>query len=195
MATGCPSTSVTNPVSPTASQYLGMRLNRKNITLGLVLCGFAPSLGSAQTTTSSGAIPRAHARHRGSVTLTPNDGLSVIVAALDAHLHAGGQPDCSHLVHAIYDRAGFSYPYASSSDLYLGNDYFQRVTHPQPGDLVVWRGHVGIVVNPAQRAFFSTLGDGPGIDTYDAQYWRQRGPARFYRYIKSGSARALVRPH
>jgi cell wall-associated NlpC family hydrolase len=168
--------------------------NRKHITIWLVLCGFAPSLGSAQTRRTAGAVPGAQARHRGSVTLTPDDGLSVIVAALDSHFHPAGQRDCSHLVHAIYDRAGFSYPYASSSDLYVGNDHFKRVTHPQPGDLVVWSGHVGIVVNPARRAFFSTLGDGPGIDHYDAQYWRQRGPARFYRYLKSGSARAAVPP-
>jgi NlpC/P60 family len=171
-----------------------MRLHQKHIALGLVLCGLVPCLASSQSTRSSGAIPRAHANRHGAVTLTPDDGLSVIAAALDSHLHSADLRDCSHLVHAIYDRAGFSYPYASSSDLYRGNDHFQRVTHAQPGDLVVWSGHVGIVVNPARRAFFSALGDGPGIDAYDAQYWRQRGPARFYRYLKSGRARAAVRP-
>ena len=116
--------------------------------------------------------------------LSPDDGLSVIAAALDARVKAARQPDCSHLVHAIYLQAGFPYPYASSSDLYDGTDEFQRVTRPQPGDLVVWPGHVGIVVNPAQRAFFSRLRRGPGIDAYDAQYWKQRGQARFYRYVK-----------
>ena len=88
-------------------------------------------------------------------------------------------------MHAIYLQAGFPYPYASSSDLYDGADDFQRVTRPQPGDLVVWAGHVGIVVNPAQRAFFSRLRSGPGVDAYDAQYWKQRGQVKFYRYIKS----------
>jgi len=117
-------------------------------------------------------------------TLTEDDGLSVIAAALDSRTHIGRQNDCSHLVHAIYDRAGFSYRYSSSSDLYEGTDEFRLVKHPQPGDLVVWSGHVGIVVNPAQHAFFSTLTHGPGIDTYDAKYWQGRGPVRFYRYIK-----------
>jgi cell wall-associated NlpC family hydrolase len=123
-------------------------------------------------------------RSKPPATLTEDDGLSVIAAALDSPTHIGRQNDCSHLVHAIYDRAGFSYPYSSSSDLYEGTDEFRRVKHPQPGDLVVWSGHVGIVVNPAQHAFFSTLTHGPGIDTYDAKYWQGRGPVRFYRYIK-----------
>lgn len=91
-------------------------------------------------------------------------------------------------MHAIYLQAGFPYPYASSTDLYDGADDFQRVTRPQPGDLVVWPGHVGIVVNPGQRLFFSRLRRGPGVEAYDAQYWKERGEVRFYRYIKSASA-------
>jgi hypothetical protein len=55
---------------------------------------------------------------------------------------------------------------------------------PQPGDLVVWRGHVGIVVNPAQHIFYSAMRSGPGTDTYDAPYWKRRGQTRFYRYVK-----------
>ncbi len=120
--------------------------------------------------------------------MSPDDGLSVIAAALDARVKASRQPDCSHLVHAIYLQAGFPYPYASSSDLYDGMDAFRRVTHPQPGDMVVWPGHVGIVINPAQRLFFSRLRSGPGVDAYDAQYWKQRGQVRFYRYVKSDLA-------
>ena len=45
--------------------------------------------------------------------------LSVIAAALDGRLRLQSG-DCSHLVHAIYERAGFPYRYASSSDLYAG---------------------------------------------------------------------------
>jgi cell wall-associated NlpC family hydrolase len=121
-----------------------------------------------------------------SSAFSEDDGLSVIAAALDAK--GVRRDDCSHLVHAIYERAGFSYKYADSRDLYRGTGSFRRVSHPQPGDLVVWKGHVGIVVSPAQRLFFSTLRHGPGIDAYDAKYWKKRGPVRFYRYIKSESA-------
>jgi len=131
-------------------------------------------------------------RRAAPVALSPDDGLSVIAAALDARVQATRQRDCSHLVHAIYLQAGFPYPYVSSSDLYDGADDFQRVTRPQPGDLVVWPGHVGIVVNPAQRVFFSKLRRGPGIDAYDAQYWKERGQVRFYRYIKSAPARVAA---
>jgi hypothetical protein len=58
------------------------------------------------------------------------------------------------------------------------------VTRPQAGDLVVWRGHAGIVVDPVQHVFFSAMRSGLGIDTYDAPYWKERGRVRFYRYIK-----------
>ena len=156
-----------------------------------------PEFGCGQPC-SSGAVRQEQVRGKHSsrrparAVLSPDDGLSVIAAALDERVKAAKQPDCSHLVHAIYLQAGFPYPYASSSDLYAGSDDFQRVTRPQPGDLVVWPGHVGIVVNPAQRAFFSRLGHGPGVDAYDAQYWKQRGQARFYRYVKTDPARATT---
>src|SRR5207244_5564867 len=97
----------------------------------------------------------------------------------------------SHLVHAIYLRAGFPYAYVRSSDLYKGIDEFQRVADPQPGDLVVWRGHVGIIVNPAQHIFFSAMRSGPGIDAYDAAYWKRRGKVRFFRYIEVRSAKPV----
>ena len=117
-------------------------------------------------------------------TLSDDDRLSLIAAALDAHVR-NEEPDCSHLVHAIYAQAGFNYAYAPSSDLYAGVDGFQRVKKPEPGDLVVWRGHVGIVIKPSQHVFFSYLSTGPGIDDYTAPYWKHRGKPRFYRYAKS----------
>jgi cell wall-associated NlpC family hydrolase len=130
--------------------------------------------------------------------LTTDDGLSVIAAALDSRVRLYSGNDCSHLVHAIYERAGFPYSYVSSSALYAGTKEFQRVKRAQPGDLVVWPGHVGIVVNPARHEFFSTLSSGPGIDTYDAPYWKQRGRLRFYRHIKTQEpfvSRRLVLAH
>ncbi|MGB8065710.1 MAG: NlpC/P60 family protein [Candidatus Sulfotelmatobacter sp.] len=110
--------------------------------------------------------------------------MGVISAALDPKVRRYAGHDCSHLVHAIYERAGFPYAYASSDDLYNGVQGFQRVKHPQPGDLVVWHGHVGIVVRPSKRVFFSFMSAGPGIDNYNAPYWADRGRPRFYRYVK-----------
>jgi hypothetical protein len=117
--------------------------------------------------------------------LAPNEGLTILGVALDSrHSQADFSADCSHFVHGLYERAGFRYEYASSSDLYEGTNEFRRVASPQPGDLAVWRGHAGIVVNPDQHSFFSVLRSGPGVDSYDSPYWKQRGQPRFFRYIK-----------
>ena len=54
---------------------------------------------------------------------------------------------------------------------------------PQAGDLVVWRGHVGIVIDPKEHSFFSSVRSGPDTQFYDSPYWRSRGIARFFRYV------------
>lgn len=118
-------------------------------------------------------------------SLTPDDRLSLLAAALDKRVQRRAEPDCSHLVHAVYEAAGFPYPYAPSSDIYAGNENFRRVKSPLPGDLVVWRGHVGIVIQPSQHIFFSYLSSGPGTDDYNTRYWKHRGHPRFYRYVKT----------
>jgi cell wall-associated NlpC family hydrolase len=167
-----------------------MRIKPKPATA--LLCGLALCVAWAQqdrrqagtsSTSQQGAIGN-HGREPDR-TLTPDDRLAVIAAALDPKVRPHSGRDCSHLVHAIYERAGFPYAYASSSDLYAGVEAFQRVTQPQPGDLVVWRGHAGIVIRPSRHIFFSFLRAGPGIDDYEAPYWTSRGRARFYRYIKN----------
>jgi hypothetical protein len=125
--------------------------------------------------------------------LAPNEGLAILGAALDSRHHrADYSADCSHFIHRLYERAGFPYQYASSSDLYVGTDEFRRVTNPQAGDLIVWHGHAGIVVNPAQHSFFSALRSGPGVDSYDSPYWKQRGHPRFYRYLKTAPGSSVT---
>jgi len=57
------------------------------------------------------------------------------------------------------------------------------VRAPQAGDLVVWRGHVGIVIDPKEHSFFSAVRSGPDTQFYDSPYWRSRGIARFFRYV------------
>jgi hypothetical protein len=122
-----------------------------------------------------------------SFLLNTSEGLAVIGAALESRNGSLSKLDCSHLVHTVYQRAGFPYAYASSSDLYAGVDEFRGVAHPHVGDLVVWPGHVGIVVNPAESTFFSALRSGSGVDSYSSSYWRERGTPRFYRYAKAGA--------
>jgi NlpC/P60 family len=134
---------------------------------------------------TAGKKKHSHQRDR---TLNQDDRLALLASALDSRIWRNSEPDCSHLVHAIYGEAGFPYNYAPSSDLYAGADGFERVKAPQAGDLVVWRGHVGIVVKPSQHIFFSFLSSGPGTDDYEAPYWRHRGRPRFYRYVKKEPA-------
>jgi hypothetical protein len=159
----------------------------------LVLCAFTWTALAQQTPnpTAKHLVERSakpRPERSSSRLLTSDEGLAIIGAALEIRhrTHSSGD-DCSHLVHAIYEQAGFPYRYADSSKLYDGIEAFRRVTHPQPGDLAVWRGHAAIVVNPAQHSFFSSTHSGYRVDSYDSGYWKHRGPPRFFRYVKPAS--------
>jgi cell wall-associated NlpC family hydrolase len=128
------------------------------------------------------------ARARRHDTLSSDDRLSLLAAALDKRVQRRAEPDCSHLVHTVYQAAGLPYKYEPSSYLYAGAENFKRVKSPLPGDIIVWRGHVGIVIEPSQHIFFSYLSSGPGTDNYEAPYWKHRGKPRFYRYVSNHPA-------
>ena len=123
--------------------------------------------------------------------LTRAEGRRIVRVAMDSRHAVKSRYDCSHFVHGTYQKAGFPYRYASSSELYEGDPEFRRVDNPQPGDLAVWPGHAGIVVNPARHSFLSVLHNGPGVDRYDSKYWRHRGQPRFFRYVKATQERML----
>jgi hypothetical protein len=114
--------------------------------------------------------------------LTAEEGRAIVDAARVQEHPTRGARDCSHLVHEAYLSAGFEYPYASSYDLYAGNEHFDRVRKPQPGDLIAWPGHVGIVLNPREHSFYSLVSTGLEAQDYEGSYWRSRGRPRFYRY-------------
>lgn len=182
-----------------------MRFHFKCALLFLPLYAYAVTVALAQEKeeSSNGAYRVTHETpdppHKpvASRMLTPNEGLVILGAALDSrHKQSDFSADCSHFVHELYQRAGFLYEYASSFDLYEGTNEFRRVASPQPGDLAVWPGHAGIVVSPDQHSFFSVLHSGPGVDSYDSPYWKQRGRPRFFRYLKpaqGGLARTSIR--
>src|SRR5689334_6485259 len=106
----------------------------------------AAQQGKVAPTTTTVKVPPAP-------LLGAEDGLAVLASALDFRNQASEKADCSHLVHDIYERAGFTYTYVTSNDLYTGTDEFRRITRPQPGDLIAWPGHVGIVVSPTRHTF------------------------------------------
>jgi NlpC/P60 family len=91
--------------------------------------------------------------------------------------------DCSHFVQYLYEQAGLYYGYTPSRVLYKGIKDFKRVLRPKSGDLVVWQGHVGIVVNPKEATFISALRSGVKTSSYTSDYWKRRGHPRFLRYI------------
>jgi hypothetical protein len=181
-----------------------MRLSAKGVLLLLLLYVTALRVALAQEKGTNSNVGYRVTRETpalqqqkpiGFRALTLSEGLTILGVALDSrHRHADFSADCSHFVHGLYEPAGFPYEYASSSDLYAGIDEFRRVASPQPGDLAVWRGHAGVVVNPVQHSFFSVLSSGPGVDSYDAPYWKQRGQPRFFRYVKPAPPRALSTP-
>ncbi|PYX49511.1 MAG: hypothetical protein DMG79_08495 [Acidobacteria bacterium] len=134
---------------------------------------------------SAETVARQNSESNSPQLLTADEGLAIIGAALETRQSSHTTGDCSHVVHAIYKLAGFPYSYADSSHLYDGVDDFRRVSHPQPGDLAVWRGHAAIVVNPAQHSFFSSTRSGLRVESYELEYWKRQGPPRFFRYVKT----------
>jgi len=125
--------------------------------------------------------------------LTRDEGTALVSRALE-NPEVNRAPDCSHLVYQLLTSTGLAYPYATSFQIFRGIPNFRRVSHAQPGDLIVWPGHVGLVVEPAQNKFFSRTGSGPRTDEYTSDYWRTRGRPRFYRYIVTDPALHLTEP-
>jgi len=116
------------------------------------------------------------------VLLSPGQGEAVAAFALQSEKQIRTKPDCSHLVHLLYARAGLIYPYENSRVLYRGISDFKRVRTPQAGDLVVWLGHVGVVLSPEEKTFLSSVRSGILTESWSAPHWVHRGRPRFYRY-------------
>lgn len=116
------------------------------------------------------------------VLVSPEQGEALAAFALQSERRIRPKPDCSHLVHLLYARAGLIYPYEDSRVLYRGISDFKRVKTPQPGDLAVWLGHVGIVLSPEEKTFLSSVHSGILTESWMAPHWVRRGRPRFYRY-------------
>ena len=135
-------------------------------------------------------VPAAFAAHKPRAAeihprpLTRAEGAALADFA-EHHRSVQRRPDCSHLVHELLTSAGLDYPYAPSTSIFTGLPQFQRVSTPQPGDLIVWPGHVGVIIDPRHHTFLSSTRTGIRTKDYTTAYWRSRGPARLYRYIIS----------
>lgn len=141
-------------------------------------------LATASTALGQNVRPVSVGTHgHGPRPIARTEGRKILAAIPAVDVESESETDCSHLVHDIYEQAGFPYEYVSSRELYIGSANFTRVRVPRAGDLVVWRGHVGIVIDPQQHSFFSFVSSGPDTQFYDSPYWRSRGIARFFRYV------------
>jgi len=149
--------------------------------ISLVICGtikisaaqedFLPALTKFTTGFDGPDLPQ----------LQPTDSKTLLLL-MGAQIH-DTDLDCSHFVQYLYEQAGLYYGYAPSRTLYDGMEGFRRVSHPEAGDLIVWRGHVGIVVDPEETTFLSALRSGVKTSSYESPYWKRRGRPRFFRYV------------
>jgi hypothetical protein len=181
-ATGCDSDARIETVSR-AAQRLATGLARIALRAACVCVISAVSV-EAQT-----ALP-AKENSPNARLMSVAEGRAIVRTAIQGDEREQESQDCSHVVHAVYATAGFAYPYASSFEIYSGDDNFVRVKYPRAGDVIAWPGHVGIVVNPAQHSFFSLVRTGLGEQDYESAYWRSRGRPRFYR-LRIGSGAVL----
>src|SRR5258705_2308422 len=151
------------------------KMARRFIFVALCLATASAAFGQS--------VRPASAETPGPRPIARTEGRKILATIPTVDAGSESETDCSHLVHDVYEQAGFPYDYVSSRELYIGSANFTRVRTPQAGDLVVWRGHVGIVIDPKQHSFFSSVRSGPDTQFYDSPYWRSRGIARFFRYI------------
>ena len=85
----------------------------------------------------------------------------------------GMTTDCSGFTKHVMDRCGVKIPAGSAyqKDAGVGVDKSQA----QAGDLVVWKGHVGLVVDSNKNMIDAGSGSVPKIRSYETDYWRSRG--------------------
>jgi hypothetical protein len=160
-----------------------MRL-RLQFALAVLLLCFAVAASAAQSQPEL----KTGVDYGDTVLVSPEQGQALADFAMQSGPRVRPKPDCSHLVHLLYARAGLIYPYEDSRVLYRGVDDFERVKTPQPGDLAVWLGHVGIVLSPEDKTFLSSVRSGIITESWSAPHWARRGRPHFFRYRIGPSA-------
>ncbi len=113
--------------------------------------------------------------HQGPRPVTYEEGEAIVQATMLHRARFRDKPDCSHFVHDVYAEAGLDYDYAPTNYIFDGIVPFQRVQKPQPG-------HTGIVIDPEEHSFYSSVVSGFSIHNYTSSYWTARGAHRFFRY-------------
>jgi cell wall-associated NlpC family hydrolase len=102
--------------------------------------------------------------------------------------------DCSHFVYQVFNgarqrvasAANMPEPqimeYRSTSTIEASN-VFIAVNTPQPTDLVMWDGHVGIVIDPTAGTFIGAqTSTGVAESNYLTGFWKNKGVKKFLRF-------------
>jgi len=95
--------------------------------------------------------------------------------------------DCSGFVVSVYSKVfpgqGLDPDLHNTSGL-SRSGLFAGTASPLPGDLVLWDGHVGIVLAPASGDFIgSQSSTGVYIASYSSGYWAAQPNRRFLRWF------------
>lgn len=91
--------------------------------------------------------------------------------------------DCSHFVWEVLKAAGHpNAPYTSTSGVPGSHAFSPASEPPQAGDIILWDGHMGIVVDATTQTFVGAQSGGVDNASYaKGSYWGNRHH-RFYRY-------------
>jgi cell wall-associated NlpC family hydrolase len=90
------------------------------------------------------------------------------------------QIDCSHFLWIVFKQFFPKFPYLQS-DQYPTSVLFTSVQgEMQSADVLVWNGHVALVVNPVAGSFIgSQTSRGVAITSLSNPYWAQRKPIAY----------------
>lgn len=109
----------------------------------------------------------------------------------NVHAPAKSPIDCSHLVHDLFQAAGYSFEYTNTATWAsrartLGFVQLPPSALPQPGDVVLFDRHMGVVTAPG-RFFGSQTSTGPACTTFGATAHDWGNAARpvlgYYRWV------------
>ena len=85
----------------------------------------------------------------------------------------GMTTDCSGFTKHVMSRCGINIPAGSANQKNAGTGV--SPSQAQAGDLVVWKGHVGLVIDSNKNMIDAGSGSVPKIRSYETDYWRSRG--------------------
>ena len=85
----------------------------------------------------------------------------------------GMTTDCSGFTKHVMDRCGISIPAGSANQKNAGTNI--DPSQAQAGDLIVWKGHAGLVYDSNKNMIDAGSGSVPKIRSYDTSYWKSRG--------------------